>query len=62
MELMELTSNGAIDEFYAAMHRECLNDRILIFNQEVDDNVIEDFALYILKWNKEDKNIPVEKR
>ena len=62
MELMELTANSGMDEFYSAMHKECLNDRILVFNQEVDDGLIEDFVLYILKWNKEDKDIPIEKR
>lgn len=59
---MELTANGGLDEFFSQQKKECLENRILVFNQEVDDNALEDIVLYILKWNMEDKNIPVEKR
>jgi ATP-dependent Clp protease protease subunit len=51
--------NGNIfDELY----REYLEDRTLVFNAQVDDNVVEDYIMWILKWNKEDKNLPVENR
>lgn len=47
---------------YEELLREYLDDRILVFNDEVDDNVVENYIMYILKWNKEDIDIPVEKR
>ena len=56
-----LTSSNA-SSLYEENIRAFLNERILIFNNAVDDDVMEDIILYILKWNKEDENIPVEKR
>lgn len=47
---------------YDEMIRGCLDDRVLVFNKEVSDDVIEDYVLNILKWNKEDKYKPVDKR
>ena len=47
---------------YDELYREYLDDRCLFFNAEVDGNVIEDYIMYIIKWNKEDRDIPVEKR
>lgn len=47
---------------YEELYREYLADRILVLNAEIDDNVIEDYVLYIMKWNKEDKNLPAENR
>lgn len=47
---------GIIDEF--------LEKRILVFNTEVDEGILENFILYILKWNAEDNKagIPMKKR
>ena len=42
--------------------RDFINDRVLVFNDSIDDNVIEDIIMYIIKWNKEDKDLPIEKR
>lgn len=50
--------NSAFDELY----REYLEDRVLVMNSEIDENVVEDYLMYILKWNKEDLNLPVESR
>lgn len=47
---------------YEELYREYLADRVLFLNAEIDDNVIEDYVMYILKWNKEDKNLPVDNR
>lgn len=62
MDLLELTANSGLDEFYSAQKREYLDNRILVFNQDVDDNLVEDLVLYILKWNMEDKDLPCDKR
>lgn len=52
------TQNTAWDELY----REYLANRILVLNAEIGDDIIEDYVMYILKWNNEDKDIPVNKR
>ena len=52
------TQNTAWDELY----REYLANRILVLNTEIGDDIIEDYVMYILKWNNEDKDIPVDKR
>ena len=42
--------------------KENLENRILIFNDEVNDCVIENYILHILSWNREDRDLPVDKR
>ena len=61
MDLLELTSNTT-DEFYNEIMRNCFDNRVLVFNRNVDESLIEDMILYILKWNREDKDIPKDKR
>lgn len=53
---------GSTDDLYEEIIRENLDKRILIFNDEVNEAVLENYILYILKWNREDKDIPIEKR
>ena len=50
--------NSAFDELY----REYLDNRMLVLNDEINECVIEDYVMYILKWNREDMDLPVEKR
>ncbi len=54
--------NETTDAFWDGMKGENLEARRLIFNDEVNENIIEDLILYILKWNKEDVGLPVKKR
>lgn len=61
MDLLELTSSTQ-DEFYNEIMRNCLDNRVLVFNRSVDESLVEDMVLYILKWNREDKDVPKEKR
>lgn len=56
------TGVGSQASAYEELYREYLEDRILVFNDEVNDNMVEDIVLYILKWNKEDIGLPVECR
>ena len=60
-DIMTLLSGGN-DDLYTEIIKENLENRILIFNDEVNDMVIENYILYILKWNKEDRDrhIPIE--
>ena len=61
-----------LDEFIAAISdkqtikdqiiQRNLEDRRIVFNSEIDDDIFETFCLSILLWNQEDKDIPVSKR
>lgn len=55
---------GGSNDLYEEMIRENLDKRILVLNQEITESVLEDYILYILKWNYEDKEagIPADKR
>lgn len=50
------------DDLYLEMIRENLDRRVLIINDEITENVVEDYMVYILNWNRVDKHIPVEDR
>lgn len=50
------------NNLYDEMIRSCLEDRVLVINQDIDDGVVESYVLNILKWNKEDKHVPTEER
>jgi ATP-dependent Clp protease protease subunit len=39
-----------------------LKERKIIFNTDVDENLIERASLQILKWNDEDKDVPISER
>ena len=57
-----MPTGGNQSSSYEEMFKEFLDDRTLIFNAEVDDDMVEDIVLYIIKWNKEDKDLPADKR
>lgn len=44
------------------LQKEFLDDRVIIFNDSVDDDIVENIIAYIIKWNSEDKHIPIENR
>lgn len=50
------------DDLYTEIIKENLEQRVLIFNDEVNDSLIENYILYIMKWNREDKDLPINKR
>lgn len=60
-DLMTVLS-GSNNDLYTEIIKENLEERILVFNEDVNESLLENYILYILKWNKEDKDIPVEKR
>lgn len=55
-------STSTSEDFYGEIIRENLNNRIIVFNNAIDEDVMEDCVLRILKWNREDVNLPVENR
>lgn len=59
-DIMALLSED--NSIYEETIKEFLNDRKIIFNKDVNSDILEDVILHIIKWNKEDKDIPVDKR
>ena len=57
-----LATNGNQSSLYEELFREFLEDRTLFLNDEIGEGAIEDYVMYILKWNKEDKDLPIEAR
>jgi ATP-dependent Clp protease protease subunit len=41
---------------------DALKERTIIFNQEVDESILERVIYQILKWNKEDEGISIDER
>lgn len=57
LELIEQLPNYEEYQYW-----EYLQDRKIIFNQDVDLSIVNRVVLNILKWNEEDKDVPVEQR
>lgn len=60
-DVMQLLKSGNND-LYEEIIKENIDNRILVFNDEVTECIIENHILHILKWNREDKDLPIEKR
>lgn len=50
------------NDIYDETIKEYLHNRKIIINRDIDQNILEDVILHILRWNKEDKDIPADKR
>ena len=50
------------DKFYEEIIRTNFDDRKIVFNDQVDTTILENVCLWILRWNKEDKDKPVSER
>jgi ATP-dependent Clp protease protease subunit len=57
-----VATGGNQTSLYEELYREYLEDRTLFINDEISENAIEDYVMYILKWNKEDKGLPIDCR
>jgi ATP-dependent Clp protease protease subunit len=55
-------TDSTFPDFFNELYADYLKNRTLVLNHDIDDGVIENYIMYILKWNKEDKNLPVDKR
>ncbi len=47
---------------YDSFIREDLENRILLINEQITDVVVDEQVMCILRWNAEDKDLPVDKR
>ena len=59
---MDIVLNSGDTTPYDKLFEENLERRILVINDEIDDRVIDNYIMYILKWNRDDEDIPVKKR
>lgn len=50
------------DDIYDRVIKENINDRKIVINCDINDDLLENVILYILLWNKQDQNLPIEKR
>lgn len=62
MEDLLFAMNAETDDIYQQIIKGCYNDRKIVFNQEIDDDLVENMALMIFQWNKADKDLPIDKR
>ena len=44
------------------LYDENIAERRLVLNQDISESVLNDYIMYILKWNREDKHLPTDKR
>ena len=57
-----MTLLGGNDDLYTEIIKENLEQRTLVLNDEINDAILENYILYIIKWNREDQDLPVDKR
>lgn len=62
MEELLLAINPDSDDIYTQILKNHYNDRRIIINQAIAEDLLENVCLMILKWNTEDKLIPVKNR
>lgn len=62
MDELLFAVNAENDDIYDQVIKKYYNDRKIVFNQEIDDCLVENMVLMILQWNKEDRDLPVNKR
>lgn len=60
LPLIDLT--GGNNEITEEVIKEFYDNRTILINDEISDWILDDIIMSILLWNKDDKNIPVEKR
>lgn len=57
-DVLSVFSNPLVDNLV----EKCYDDRIIIINTEITDDLLEYVCLSIMRWNCEDKDLPIEKR
>lgn len=50
------------DDMYTIQTKQYLAQRKIILNDIVDEDIVRNVTLNIFQWNKEDKDIPIEKK
>jgi hypothetical protein len=47
---------------YDSLTKADIDNRVMLINEQISDLVVDQQVMCILRWNAEDKDIPVEKR
>lgn len=50
------------DKIFQKLKENFNTSRMLVFNDDVSDDLVESYVCPIIQWNREDEDIPVEKR
>lgn len=61
MDLTEILGVGNCS-IYDETVKEWLENRVLIINQDISDDILESYIMHILKWNAEDKHKDADAR
>lgn len=56
------TADVSTPSAYEMFAQEDLKNRILLINDHIDEMVVDEQVMCILRWNAEDKDLPVDKR
>lgn len=59
VDINALIAEGALDSYF---YLEDLKNRKLTLNQDIDQYVIDEVVSHIMRYNKEDKDVPPEER
>ena len=62
MDLKSILDTTCNDTFFDEVIRDYYNNRIIVLNDDINENLIEDCIIYILKWNQSDKGLFKEDR
>ena len=62
MDILSEVIGRSSNEIYDETVREYYDNRTLIINDTITDGILEDAILHILIWNKDDKDLPEDKR
>ena len=50
------------DDLYVNAIKEYYDNRVIVLNSGISDDVLDDVILHILLWNKDDRDVPIQKR
>ncbi len=62
MDLKSILDTTGDSTFYDEVIRDYYDNRILLLNDDISDNLIENCIIYILKWNQCDKGLSAKDR
>jgi len=62
MDLKSILDTTGDSTFYDEVIRDYYDNRILLLNDDISDNLIENCIIYILKWNQCDKGLSTKDR
>lgn len=62
IESLETAVSNDKDDIMVQLQKKNNAERVLLLNDEIDAFIIDNYEMFILNWNREDKDIPKDKR